>query len=107
MSLKYPIGLWESADVDVLPGKRCFAVESSQTEGAISWAGWAPLTPPWFSHERPHFYLIYTMFPEGLLPDVLDSTPPGRSTQIITKTLPPSGDWLYVEVERVLVLRGG
>lgn len=28
-SVKYPMGLWESADVDVLPGRRCFAAESS------------------------------------------------------------------------------
>lgn len=39
LQLKNPVDLWESADVDVSPAKRCFAVESSQAEGARSWAG--------------------------------------------------------------------
>ncbi|KAI3362144.1 hypothetical protein L3Q82_012470 [Scortum barcoo] len=86
------MGLWESADVDVLPGKRCFAVESSQAERAISWAGWAPLTPPWLSPRRPSLSLpqIYTTFPRGRLADTLDATPPGGSSQIMTKSWPPT-----------------
>lgn len=34
--------------------------------------------------------LIYTAFPKGLLADTLDATPPGRSSQILTKIWPPS-----------------
>lgn len=47
------MGLWECADVDVLRGKRCFAVESSQAKEVMSSADW-PLWPLPSSPPRHH-----------------------------------------------------
>lgn len=86
------MGLWECADVDVLCGKRCFAVESSQGKEVMSWADW-PFWPLPSSPPRHHpLCLWFTLhFQRGSLrADTLDATPLGRSSQILTKICPLS-----------------
>lgn len=82
----------ESADVNVLPGKRCFAAESSPGSGCHILGRLGPSDPslvlPQASSSLP---LIYATFPEVLLADALDTTNPEGSCQTTTRSWCPSG----------------